>query len=108
MAVYEVPLTPTPQKFFIQLGATTYRFTMSWNNAPNGGWILDIASNQDVPILYGLALVTGANLLAQYDYLDFDGGLVVQTDYNKNAVPTFQNLGVQSHLYFLTGEDIPT
>lgn len=104
MAVFEIPLSPQAQQFDIQLGQATYHLTVSWNDAPTGGWVLDIADSNDVPIVSGIPLVTGVNLLEQYDYLEFPGSLEVQTDYDLNAVPTFQNLGVQSHLYFLTAD----
>lgn len=104
MAVFEVPLSPQAQVFNIDLTGTTYRLTLAWNTAPTGGWILDIADSGGNDIVLGIPLVTGANLLEQYDYLDFGGSLEVQTDYDLNAVPTFNNLGIQSHLYFITAD----
>lgn len=102
MAVFEVPLSPQAQKFSIALGVTSYNMTVTYNAAPQGGWVLDIADSNDAPILNGVPLVTGANLLAQYAYLNFGGSLIVQTDYDLNAVPTFKNLGVHGHLFFIT------
>lgn len=102
MAVFEIPLSPQPQTFDIQLVNTTYRLTFYWNNAPSGGWMLDVADSNDVPLISGIAVVTGANLLEQYDYIMIGGALQVQTDFDLNAVPTFQNLGVTSHIYFIT------
>lgn len=104
MTAYEIPLSPQPQRFDIELGGVTYKLTVLWNNAPTGGWVLDIANSLDEPIISGIPLVTGANLLAQYEYLGFSGSLEVQTDFDLFAVPTFTNLGTQSHLYFLTDD----
>lgn len=104
MAVFEIPLSPQAQTFDITLGTKTYKLTVAWNDAPSGGWVLDIADANDVPILTGIPLVTGANLLEQFDYLDLGGELQVQTDFDLNAVPTFGNLGVTSHLYFITSD----
>lgn len=99
---YEIPLTPARQKFRIQLGGVTYTLTFSWNNAPTGGWVVDIADANEVPIVAGLPLITGADLLEQFAYLGIGGQLIVQSDFDVNAVPTYQNLGLTSHLYFLT------
>lgn len=101
---YEVPLTPVAQKFRIALGGTTYVLTVQWNNAPTGGWVLDIADDSEVLIIGGIPLVTGADLLAQYAYKGFTGKLLVQTDYDLNAVPDFSNLGTTAHLYFLVDD----
>ncbi len=42
----------------------------------------------------------GTNLLEQYDYLGLGGVLWCQTTDDPDAVPTFGNLGVGSHLYW--------
>lgn len=102
MAVFEIPLSPTPQTFGINLGGQGYQLTLKWRDATEGGWILDIANAQGAPIVNGVPLVPGANLLAQYGYLGFTGSLVVQTDNDPAADPTFDNLGELSHLYFVT------
>lgn len=100
---YEVPLSPVPQKFSIALSGITYRLRVWWNAAPMGGWQLDINDANDNPLAHGIPLVTGSNLLDQLEYLGIGGWLVVETDYDLEAVPNFNNLGTTSHLYFLTG-----
>lgn len=102
MTTVEIPLTPEPQNFTIQLGLVTYNFKLYWNSAQYGGWTIDIADESNVPIVQGIPLVTGADLLAQYDYLGFEGELVVYTDSAPLTPPTYTNLGVQSHIYFTT------
>jgi hypothetical protein len=97
---FEIPLTPTPQLFSVQLGTTTYNMTLLWRDDPEQGWVLDIADSQDNPIVSGIPLVTGADLLAQYEYLNFGGQLIVQSDSDPLSVPTFTNLGQTSHLYW--------
>ena len=100
MTVYEIPLSPTPQTFQISLAGTVYTLTLYW--ADPFGWFLNIADASGNPILNGVPLVTGADLLAQYAYLGFGGSLIVQTSHDTDAVPTFTNLGINSHLYFVT------
>lgn len=102
MTTYEIPLNAASQTFQIQLAGVTYALTLIWREAPGGGWILDIADGSGNRILSGVPLVTGADLLAQYAYLGIGGELWVQTDSDAAAVPTFGNLGTDSHLYFVT------
>jgi hypothetical protein len=102
--VQEIPLSATPQTLSITLGGVNYNLKVMYRNAANGqgGWTLDIADASSNPIVCGIPLVTGANLLEQYGYLGFPGELWVATDGNPTDAPTFENLGTLSHLYFLT------
>lgn len=95
---YEIPLSSEPQTFNITLSGTTYGFTVRWN-VPNGSWIIDIADSSGNAIVSGIPMVTGADLLEQYSYLDFGFQLVVQTDNSPDTVPSYDTLGVTSHLY---------
>jgi len=64
-------------------------------------WVLDIADVSSDPIVQGIPLVTGCDLLAQYAYLGIPGQLVVQTDGSPDTMPTYANLGTNSHLYYV-------
>lgn len=99
---FEVPLQSQPQTMTIQLSGVTYTLTFNYRNTNQGGWFLDIGDSNNKPILQGVPLVTGANLLAQYAYLGFTGALWVQTADNPDAVPTFSNLGTDGLLYYVT------
>lgn len=100
---YEIPLTPTPQEFNIELGGLSYRLKVWWNAAPMGGWTLNISDANGVPLAHGIPLVTGSNLLEQLEAdTGITGWLICETDYDLEAVPDFNNLGITSHLYFLT------
>jgi hypothetical protein len=101
MTSYEIPLSAKPQTFSIALGGVTYKMTVRWN-LPAAAWMLDIADATGSPMVGSIPLVTGADLLGQYAYLGFTGKLIVQTDYDADAVPTFDNLGTTGHLYFVT------
>lgn len=98
-SVYEIPLTPAAQTFAITLAANSYVLTFKWNTV-NVSWVMDIADVNNNPIISGIPLITGANLLEQYDYLEIGGALYCQTDNSPLAVPTYENLGVNGHLYF--------
>lgn len=98
---YEIPLSPDPQKFSIELGGVTYNLTLTWNTMTNS-WMLAIADSNNNPMISSIPVVTGCNLLAPYGYLNFGGTLVALTDGDVDAVPTFENLGLQGHLYYVT------
>ena len=98
---YEIPLTAEPQSFQIALGGVVYALTVRWN-IPASAWCLDVADANGAPILAGIPLVTGCNLLGQYGYLNFGGALVAQTDHDLMAPPAYGNLGTTGHLYFVT------
>jgi hypothetical protein len=98
---FEIPLTPAAQTFLVTLVGVQYQFTLQWRDAEEGGWTLDIADSGGSPIVSGVPLVTGVDLLAQYQYLGIGGELWVQTDVDPAAVPTYDNLGTASHVYFV-------
>ncbi|MGI4812798.1 MAG: phage baseplate plug family protein [Janthinobacterium lividum] len=101
MTAYEIPLTPEPQTFGISIAGVTYTFTVIWN-AANVSWILDIADASGNPILSGIPMVTGADLLEQFAHLNFGFQLICQTDNAPSVVPTFADLGITGHLYAIT------
>jgi predicted Zn-dependent protease with MMP-like domain len=102
--VFQIPLkVGTPQRFSITLGQVDYQLTLKHRDINEGGWVLDIADTSGTPILEGVPLVTGADLLAQYSHLGFGGRLWVQTLSDPDAVPTFENLGDDGLLYWVTG-----
>jgi hypothetical protein len=100
--IFQLPLQVTAQSFSVTLSGASYTFTLQYRNIDQGGWILDIADANANPILQGIPLVTGANLLDKYAYLGFVGGLYVQTTSDPDAVPTFTNIGVDGLLYYVT------
>lgn len=101
--ITEIPLTPSRARIFtITLGGTLYNMRLTYDIAQDGCWILDIGDANQVPLVAGIPLVSGVDLLAQYAYLNFGGALVVTTDRGAGEVPTFDGLGVTSHLYFVT------
>lgn len=100
MTPYEIPLTPEPQTFNISLAGVERQLRVYWNK-PNSCWHFDLSTFDGTPILQGLPMVTGADLLKQYAYLGLGGSIVVQTDFDLDAVPTYDNLGTTGRLYFL-------
>lgn len=102
MAAYEISLTAEAQRFAIQLAGTVYQMTVQWRNNAQGGWVLDIADAGGTPIVNGIALVTGTDLLGQYAYLGIGGALLVLNSSGGDDAPTFTDLGTDTHLVFVT------
>lgn len=103
METFLIPLLNIPQDFFITLSNRELRLVSKWNPSYEGGWTLDIYDGDtDESIIANIPMVTGADLLAQYEYLNLNGRLIVFTDGNETATPTLDNLGVESNLYYQT------
>jgi hypothetical protein len=123
-AYYTIPLKPEPQSFGITLAGKEYRLTVRWFDAPeqadpagprsgasgdslpaqqdiSGTWTLDIEEPEKAaPIVMGIPLVTGCDLLEQYSYLEFSGELWVEGE----LPPTLENLGSEVELVFIVQE----
>lgn len=98
-----IPLQGFPQTFQVALNAVNYILTVKWNDSVDAGWQMDITNADTNENLVGsVPLVTGVNCISGLDYLGIGGLFVVETDGNPDAVPTFENLGVNSNLFFLT------
>lgn len=101
MNVLRLPLSPQPQLFSITLGQQTYNVVLKWNPVANC-WVLDFSDENSDPIVQGIPLVTGADLLEQFGYLNFGGKLIAQTDNNVSQPPNFNDLGTDANVYFVT------
>lgn len=97
---FQIPLQPNPQILQVILAGVPYQLTVKWNDA-NQAWTLDIADVNRNPIISGIPIVTGRDLLAPYGYLNFGGQLIAQTTNDTDAVPTLANLGSTGNLYFV-------
>lgn len=102
MTPYEIPLTPAPQKFLIDLAGATRQLRVYWCKYQQS-WVVDINTSGGDPIVQGIPLVTGVDLLAQHRHLELGGSLIAQTDFEPAAVPTFKNLGVLGRVFFVVG-----
>jgi hypothetical protein len=101
--VSEIPLISAQQTFTMLINGINYTFTFAYRDVEDGGWTMDIADAVGNSIIGGIPLVTGSNLLEQYSYLGIllpGQALFVASDGQQaDAVPTYTNLGAQSHLY---------
>lgn len=96
---FKIPLGAGAQSFVVPLAGVSYRMLLRWcasNATP--AWVLDISTEAGAPLVRGLPLVTGCDLLSQHAHLGIGGGLYVVSDTDP---PTFDSLGTTTKLYFL-------
>lgn len=100
MTPYEIPLSPEPQRFTIELGGAQRQLRVHWSK-DGQCWVLDLFDARGAAILLGVPVVTGCDLLGPYRHLGLGGSIIAQTDHSPDTVPTFENLGTQGRLYFV-------
>lgn len=99
MTVYEIPTGPSQRTMTVALGAATYDLRLFYADAPDGGWAMDLSDAAGDPLVCGVPLVTGIDLLGQYPDLGVGGALFLLSDgADPQAVPGYADLGVTSHL----------
>lgn len=96
MALSEIPLSPNSQSFNITLAGVDYQMRVVWRGVC---WFLDLMDIAGNLIIGGIPLITGADLLAQYTYLNLGFSLYVACDDPASENPTQFDLGIKSHLY---------
>jgi len=97
---WEIPIKPAqPQTLTVALSNVNYGMYFKWFDVAKV-WLVDIADANGNPIVVGVPLTTGSDLLSQYKHLGFVGELWCATDGNPDAQPTFETLGATSHLYY--------
>lgn len=103
--VFQIPLTNTPQVFTIRITGQDYLMTVRWNDAPDAGWQMSLTNaDTNVDLVVGIPLIVGADLLAGLEYLGLEGSFFVYTSGDQFAVPTLDDLGDTSNVYFLTDQ----
>lgn len=89
--LYELPMTSDPsQEFTCELNRVKYLFRVQLN-VRGEVWTLDVNTSEDIPIITGLAMVMGVDLLASER---FTKGMLFLVDYSgKGLDPTADNFG---------------
>jgi len=100
--VYEFPLRPEAQEMQITLATVEYSVRFSFCDTPDGGWFIDISSVDGVPLVRGIPLTAGEDVLQQFAYLNFPGEIRVETDDDDLVEPTYDNLGTNGRVLFIT------
>lgn len=95
-----IPFTNVPQEFEITLADRELILVNKWNE-PSQCWLIDIIDAvTGNPIVAGIPMVTGCDLLEQYAYLGLNGQIIIYTDGDELSPPTLTNLGVEGNAYF--------
>lgn len=98
MTTYEIPLKPENQRLTVLIGETNYNLRVMWC-AASETWVLDISDSNDVPILHGVNLVSGADLLSQHEHLGIGVKMFCGSDGDLLRPPGAADLGITSHLW---------
>ena len=96
MSIQEIPLVPNSQQQPIIINNTTYNISVIWRDP--FGYFLDILDSTNTPLIQGIPLVTGCDLLGQVKYLNIPGQWIVVSDDGTLTPPTYSNLGITTHL----------
>ena len=88
--IYELPITNDPsQEFICELDGKNYLFRLQLN-VRSDSWTLDISTGEDDPIVQGLSLSLGADLLVNERFLR--GSLFIVDYKNTDLDPSGDNL----------------
>ncbi len=102
MTTYEIPLGSNPQSFSVTFpNGGMYQMRLIYQFNDDACWLLDIADSQSNPLVSGVPLVTGADLLEQYAYLGLGVAMYATTDADATEPPHWWNLGTTGHLYIV-------
>lgn len=93
--IYEIPLNNGNQKFNIRLGGVQYKFQLIYRVK---SWYLDIFDTAENPLIAGLPLVMGDNLLIQHQYIIKGSLYVLNTNEDENQA--FSDLGTLIKLFW--------
>jgi hypothetical protein len=100
--VEEFPLRAEAQQIQITLGGIEYTVRFGWGDTADGGWFIDMTDIDGVPLLRGLPLTAGEDVLQQVAYLGIPGEIRVQTHGDDLVEPTYANLGANGKVLFIT------
>lgn len=101
--IIQLPLTTdTPQSFTVQLGTVTYQVNLYWNDR-SSVWLMDLFNpTTQAPIVTGLALTLGADLLAPYSL--GIGSLMVIDETGTHTEATLTSLGSTTNVYWISAD----
>jgi hypothetical protein len=99
---FRIPLLNKPQSSEITLSGVDYIIINRWSSGMEV-WTFSLQSIETEKILINdMPLITGANLLEQWEYLGIPGILICYTAGDQGEPPTFENLGTDANLFYIT------
>jgi hypothetical protein len=100
--IYKIPLNGGPERFSITVEGVTYRMRLTYANVGRAGWTLDIGDEGGEPIVCGLRLLPGQDLLAQHKHLGINCQLFVKNTEEEYLPPSYAGLGTTTVLLMAT------
>lgn len=95
MPLFEIPLSSNNQKFNIQLGGSPFKLRFIYRI---DAWFVDVLDTSENPLVMGLLMCPGINLLEQYQHI-LQGAFYV-TNSNKDEAQGYLDLGTKIKLYW--------
>ena len=97
-----IPVTPSPH---VELNGLVFDneavfITLKWNETAES-WFMDVVMVDGSQSAYGLRLAPGVNMLYGLNF-DKIGGLFVSDTLLTSQEPTYDNLGTQFELWYMT------
>lgn len=93
ITIREIPLLPSSQNLTINVGNTNYMLDIIWKSDT---YIMNIKTGKGEPIINGIPLLTGLDLLEQFKYFGIVGEWVMLP-----VIPyeeaVYETLGFSSH-----------
>ena len=99
---YEIPLHSDAQVITTTFpNGNTYQLRLNYQFNNDDCWLLDISDSSGNPIVQGIPLLSGVDLLGQYAYLGFGVQMFCGTDgdFSGSVSPKWWNLGSTAHLW---------
>jgi len=103
----EIPIFDTSSfKEQVTLEDTIYQLSLIWNGRDNA-WFLSIAEQDGTPILDGIKLVPGYELLSRFKDSRLPPGALLTPDLTGTGdYPTRDNFGVDMKLVYMTEAEV--
>jgi hypothetical protein len=104
-----IPLTTDPNNTFsstipVNGKNVTFYFFLRWNAQANY-WVMDLSDSSKNPIISSIPLISGINILEQYDYLKIGKAYIVSNDSSSQSdIPDTTNLGTQFVLVWMDND----
>lgn len=76
MNVFGIQTIEGPQIFRTSLSGESFIFRLWWNERGQS-WHIDIFDEDETPLVLGIAMKPGVNMIEQYQYLGLKGSLFV-------------------------------
>ncbi|PKF31922.1 phage baseplate plug family protein [Acinetobacter proteolyticus] len=93
--IYEIPFNNGNQKFNIRLGLVQYKLQLIYRAEQ---WFLDIFDTAENPLIVGLPMLVGDNLLVQHQHI-IKGALYVLNT-NEDESQAFNDLSTRIKLFW--------